>query len=48
MRWREDLANGGSKFDKMQIINAVTFERFKESRSRLEQVNLRNNTSETL
>ena len=37
-RWRNDVASGGTRYDKLQFIDSETFERFKEARNRKEQV----------
>jgi len=39
-RWKEDVEKGGTRFDKLRTIDSETFTRFREARSRLEQVKM--------
>jgi len=39
-RWRQDVKNGGNRQDKLKMIDAETFERFKEARAYYEQVKI--------
>jgi hypothetical protein len=37
-RWKKDVLSGGTRRDKLTMINSKTFERFKDPRNNKEQV----------
>lgn len=40
LQWKEDIRKGGTRINRLRIINSETFDRFVEARGRLEQVKL--------